>query len=87
MNLVKQTLNGLVVGGTLLSLAACTLLSNDGYHGGDHRGGGPTGPLTASASANKVDPAKVGNKASQEDDAVYTGGDHRGGGPTGPLSQ
>ena len=45
VNLVKQMLKVLVVGMVLISLAACTLFSNDGYHGGDHRSGGPTEPL------------------------------------------
>jgi hypothetical protein len=90
VKVVNQILKGLVVSVFLGSLAACSLFSNDGYHGGDHRGGGPTGPLTGTASAAKVEPVKkddTGKNAVKEDADVYSGGDHRGGGPTGPLSQ
>lgn len=90
MKVVNQRIKLLVIAIALMNLTACSLFSNNGYHGGDHRGGGPTGPLTGSASAAKVEPAKkggAGKNAVNEDDDIYTGGDHRGGGPTGALSQ
>ncbi|WP_198666637.1 hypothetical protein [Marinomonas shanghaiensis] len=40
-----STIQSRSIGMVLISLAACTLFSNDGYHGGDHRSGGPTEPL------------------------------------------
>jgi|TARA_R110001606_G_scaffold79901_1_gene184300 hypothetical protein len=90
VKVVNQRIKLLVIAIVLMNLTACSLFSNNGYHGGDHRGGGPTGSLTGSASAAKVEPAKkgdAGKNAVNEDDDIYTGGDHRGGGPTGALSQ
>ncbi|WP_100636894.1 hypothetical protein [Marinomonas sp. ef1] len=87
MKVVNQRIKLLVIAIVLMNLTACSLFSNNGYHGGDHRGGGPTGPLTGSASAAKVEKGGAGKNAVNEDDEIYTGGDHRGGGPTGALSQ
>ncbi|WP_417528232.1 hypothetical protein [Marinomonas shanghaiensis] len=41
-----STIQSLSIGMASMSLVACALFSNDGYHGGDHRSGGPTGPLS-----------------------------------------
>lgn len=73
-----------IVSAITMVLTGCSLFSNNGYQGGDHRGGGPTGPLTGTEIANKIDPEDL--KAEQDENAPYVGGDHRGGGPTGPLS-
>ncbi|REG86945.1 hypothetical protein [Marinomonas pollencensis] len=68
----------------IMGVTGCALFSNEGYEGGDHRGGGPTGPLTGTEMAQKIAPEDI--KAEQDENAPYVGGDHRGGGPTGPLS-
>lgn len=73
-----------IISAIMVGLTGCSLFSNDGYDGGDHRGGGPTGPLTGTEMAKKIDPEDI--KAEQDENAPYVGGDHRGGGPTGPLS-
>ena len=66
---------------TILSLSGCSLFSNNGYEGGDHRGGGPKGPLTGSLSAKK---SNGPIDSSGKNDSKYSGGDHRGGGPIRP---
>ena len=68
----------------IMGVTGCALFSNEGYEGGDHRGGGPTGPLTGTEMAQKIAPENI--QAEQDENALYVGGDHRGGGPTGPLS-
>lgn len=85
MNAVNQIGKLCALAALIMGLSACSIVSNnDGYQGGDHRGGGPTGVLTGTTSAEKIAQPRA---ATNSDEEVYTGGDHRGGGPTGPLSK